>query len=1016
MVFVFDDFELDPELLELRRAGRLLDADRLVLRLLVALVRNAGRLVPKEELVEEVWQGRVVADNVITVCMARLRRTLEDRRGEKEIVATVYGRGYRFARPVVERGTSGSSQRAASDLNDKCSPFVGRQRVLARLRSAFVEARGGRGSLCVLMGEPGIGKTHAVEAFVRELPKEARVTWGFCRETGDTPPLWPWLRMLEEVLAAPGNEALREEAQMLALPALRAGSSDADPTAMTGEERWQQGQERHRTFDAIARLLARAAQSAPWLFIIEDLHRADAATLELLLYLLGDIAHQHIVVVATVRATASSSAGAERARLAQALGDSNCERIGLERLSEEEVCTYVASLLDDPERTVGRTVFRRSEGNPFFMAELCRQLRVSDVHERNALILPQAALEIVREHVARLDGDARGVLSAAAVIGRTFELSLLQATTEREMGSLMASLDSAIAAEVVIAAPDSATGFAFGHELLRSVLYDALAPGERRRWHGRIASVLEQRALAGESVPPSELAYHFHAALPECDRRSAVHYCRLAARAAAGSFANADVLRYVRHALEALELMEQPSMRMRMHLTYVTAMYARGEAALEYERATHELARLARKSSDGPMLVRAALMFNLHPGFRQLSGAADHLERALELLPQDDVALRSVAIAALAVAAPTCFSANVSAPLLSQGLALARSSGSRAALYAALVCRLYSRGGPDHEEEAASTLEELGRLAQRNPTRTPVLPVDLALYRAIRALQRGELEAAASAAETAVARCRQLHHGEFLWHAQRMRALVELNAGNPSRALSELRRLHQVGEQQRVFGVAPFRAYDKALLLAEFGDPRELTEEERDALAYALHDPPALWSLKLRALVAAGLKDAARATLYAVAPSALADLPCDRDLLGTLGHVAYSAALLGAHEHAEAAANRLRRYRDHYAAHVGFVCDGAVPQILGAVALATGNVDAAVRELESGLKLADRAGLKLCAAYGRLSLGRALTCQGHAREGARARSLISDARAAGERLGMQRLTQAAATALRELPL
>src|SRR5579863_4992 len=76
MIFRFDEFELDPDRLELRRAGYPIKADPLVLRLLGSLVRQAGMLVTKQELIERVWDGRTVSDNVVTVTMTRLRKTL----------------------------------------------------------------------------------------------------------------------------------------------------------------------------------------------------------------------------------------------------------------------------------------------------------------------------------------------------------------------------------------------------------------------------------------------------------------------------------------------------------------------------------------------------------------------------------------------------------------------------------------------------------------------------------------------------------------------------------------------------------------------------------------------------------------------------------------------------------------------------------------------------------------------------------------------------------------------------
>ncbi|HEX6240897.1 MAG TPA: winged helix-turn-helix domain-containing protein, partial [Polyangiales bacterium] len=191
MIFAFDTFELDSERQELWRDRKLVKIEAVVIRLLIALVRNAGKLVTKDELVDEVWEGRAVADNVITVSMARLRKTLEDKRGEREFVATVYGRGYRFVRPVhVRDAPSVEPVRENSVSGRDAPPFLGRERVLYRLREALSSARSGHGGICVLMGEAGIGKTRLVEVLEGELSgTNVQIAWGYCREAGDTPPL-----------------------------------------------------------------------------------------------------------------------------------------------------------------------------------------------------------------------------------------------------------------------------------------------------------------------------------------------------------------------------------------------------------------------------------------------------------------------------------------------------------------------------------------------------------------------------------------------------------------------------------------------------------------------------------------------------------------------------------------------------------------------------------------------------------------------------------------------------------
>jgi DNA-binding winged helix-turn-helix (wHTH) protein len=1010
VIYAFDAFELDGERVELRRSGDLVSGYSIAVRVLLALVQNAGEIVTKDELADRVWDGRPVADNVITVSMARLRQMLGQSRGQNEPVVTVYGRGYRFAGAVTTRtGAFELGSAVPASGIEAPPPFVGRDRALARLQQALAAASTRRGRLCALIGEPGIGKTRAVEALERAVAgTRVRFAWGYCHQAGDTPPLWPWLRLVREILnsdVAPDLERglgpLASELQAL----LR------EPGALGGpQSRGVAGDEvvpRRRAFEALLRVLSLASERAPWVLVLDDLHRADAASIELLGLLLDELAQRPLLVLATLRAPGGRAPRPET-QLPRVLGHRNCEVIALDRLGAEDVASYVGALVKDERGALGRAVYAKCEGNPFFMVELARQLRNAEQPDEETLAVSKTALELLAQRIAALAPETREVLAAAAAIGRSFELPLLAAVLGRPPSELIGCLDEALAADVVVAARDSGTAFEFGHELLRKVLYDALSLREQRQLHLRIGPALEQRAAAGEDVPAAELAYHFHAALPEGDLRRTVDHCRRAARAAGAVHANPDVVRYARRALEALDLMPQPSARLRGRLLYTCALYARGDGA-EFPRAIAKVMRIAREHRDGPLLLSAAGMLNPHPGFTGLPGATAALEEALALLPATEAGGRGVALAVLSYSPPQCFEAERCELLLQEALASARASGFATPLRVALEAELYLHGGPAHEKAARATAAEIARLASEHRAQMPVAPVGLALHAAFTGLQRGEPLLAHPAIEEAITRAREVRHGELLWHSERFRVLSRLQTQPTPEDAEELAALHRRAEQRPILGTEAFCAFDRTVVLPQYAaEPQPIDEIARGALELDGSEPPSIWALKLHALSAAGQVGDARAALGVVAASRLARLPCDAGYLGTLGHLARAALLLPAPEYAAAVYTLLAPYAERFAGHVAFHCEGSVPQLRGMLACALGDHAAARALLEAGIAMDERAGLGPRAEEARLSLARCLLEHGSRRDRPRALSLAAQARAASEQLGLPGLARGAA--------
>ncbi len=1012
VMYRFDEFELSVDRSELRRGGVLLRADALVLKLLASLARNAGRVITKDELAEEVWEGRAIADNAITVAMARLRKAVGETRDRRELIETVYGRGYRLKCKVTAHDVHEEAAPLLRRISDEAPPFVGRERVVTRLLHALALTRRGQGRTCVLIGEPGIGKTCTAETLSRETAVSGvHMAWGYCREAGDTPPLSPWLRVLREMVARVPesrlDEALGARASLLRTLLSSDNAIPAYETTMVHAPMFN-GPSRHRTFETLVRAFQVATDDAPWLVFIEDIHRADAASLEFFAYLLDEIARSRIMIVATTRAAPSRRNDTPTSLFTHVLGHRNCERIALERLELEDVKAYVRAVIDDADDRLSRAVFDRSEGNPFFMVELARRLRASEAPNADTLKIPDAALDLIWQRIGQFDERSRVLLSAAAVLGRSFELARLQAVTGCDPEELMRCLDEALATEMLIAAPDSTTAFAFGHELLRSALYESLPASARRAWHLRAVNVLELRAESGESVPASELAYHAHSALPQGSPRKTVDLCRAAAAAAAVKHGGFEVIRYLRYALEALDLIDGASARLRMNLLFTSSLYARSCDPGLFVRQLSEVLRLARDLGDGSMLVRAACMTNVHPGYQPLMAATGPLNDALAALTPAQDGMRSAALAALACAAPQCYSKEQVDALFVEAVPLARASHNPISLYATLNYKMWATGGASEPSDIPQIQAELEDLARRHKRQMPVLPIDLAMFRAFKAMHRGDQPGVSAALEQASTHCRLVGESEWMWHIERAFVLAKINRGEVAGTMSALHKLHRTAEAKSIAGSAPFIAFDDTVVARELTGLATVDEKMRAALVFDDNDPPSVWSMKVRSLAAAGLSHEARTTLNAVAAARLTELPHDAHYLGTLAHLARAAIPLGERDYMQVLYQLLTPHREAFAAHISFLCEGSVAQLLGALAHVLGMPETAIAHLENGVRLVDQAGFALCAADARVELARCLMAERGGCANRHAKELAREAHATTLRLGAHRITQEAA--------
>jgi tetratricopeptide (TPR) repeat protein/predicted Ser/Thr protein kinase len=449
--------------------------------------------------------------------------------------------------------------------------LVGRDAELGAMRASWERACAGRRQLVLVGGEPGIGKTRIVGEFARSIATSGITLLGRSDQEALVPyqpfvEALEWyarecpLGLLEAQLA--DVDGVRELAHLV--PALRRR------TALPAEqiESNPEGQ-RYRLFEAAAALLSNIAHSRPLLIVLEDLHWADRPTLLMLRHLVRSSHEAPLCLVATYRETELGRTHPLAEILADLRRDEGVARIGLRGLSEGHVEELITHWIGrDSPAALTRAVAENTEGNPFFIGEVLRHLGETGALTRfggrqapiggKELGVPEGVREVIGRRLARLSEPCNRVLGLAAVVGREFNLPVLQALAELPEDRLLDVLDEAVGAKLVQEAPGVPGRYAFTHALVRETLYGELTTARRARLHRQVAGTIERLAAPGEE-PLADLAYHYSQAASAADAERAIGYAMRAAERAAAAFALEEAARFYNLALQALDLLPADS-------------------------------------------------------------------------------------------------------------------------------------------------------------------------------------------------------------------------------------------------------------------------------------------------------------------------------------------------------------------------------------------------------------------------------------------------------------------------
>ncbi|MFN2231988.1 MAG: ABC transporter substrate-binding protein [Anaerolineae bacterium] len=450
-------------------------------------------------------------------------------------------------------------------------PLVGRGEELAFLRSCYAETQAGHGILVLVRGEAGTGKTRLAEEFANGLRWQgARVLWGRCYEFERILPYQPLGEALRTVLSSvvPGDLGNVPPWVLGELARLVPGLPERLPGVVRSVVVPVDQEEAH-LYEAVARFLAELSTGSGLLLVLDDLHWATESTLQMVHYLVRHLSEQQVLIVGTLRPEALGPGHALDAFQRELAREGLTRSLDLAGLPSQAVQALVVQMSGRSSTTMtslARRLYRETEGNAFFLTETivalfeAGLLRMEDgawrgnyaAIARSALPLPAGVSEAVQARVSRLDEDVRGALRVAAVLGREFDLNLLDAVWSCGKEAALEALDVLLRRRLI----DEGSGalgrdYAFHHHKIQEVVYAGIPLRRRQHLHARAARAMEVLYAPHTEGLAGELAHHFREGryADGALAARAVHYLLLAGDQARLAYAHGEAIGYYRRAL-----------------------------------------------------------------------------------------------------------------------------------------------------------------------------------------------------------------------------------------------------------------------------------------------------------------------------------------------------------------------------------------------------------------------------------------------------------------------------------
>lgn len=683
---IFPPFRLDPVNEQLWSGSQLVPLRPKAFAVLRFLVEHAGRLLTKEELLKGVWPDTHVSEGILKGYIRDLRDILGDDAQHPHFIETVPRRGHRFiaavstTRPTEQSATVQVTNFPPSSVSGEESKgrfsrqprtwnlkpetlLVGRETELAQLDRLFAKALHGERQIVFVTGEAGIGKTTLVDTFLQHLASErsrnlvaepasslqspVSSLWlgrGQCVEQyGAGEAYLPILEALGRIGRAPGGDQLvtilRQNAPtwLVQMPALLTAEE------LEAVQRRVIGATRERMLREMVEAIEALAEQHPLVLWLEDLHWADASTVEWLASVAQRGTPARLLVIGTYRPSDLSLLGHPLKAVKQEfVAKGQCEELWLPFLTADDVTQYLTKRYAQTRfpTGLGTAIHQRTDGNPLFVVNMveylvaqrviaevdgCWQLQtaVSEVGRG----VPESLRQLIDKHLERLSEEHQRLLEVASVVGVTFSAAVVAAGAEISVAQVEELCEGLVRRGQFLQAqepqflPDGTLcgSYGFQHALQHAVVYERMPNLRRMRLHRRVADGEEQIYGARAHEIAAELAVHFERG-GELNR--AVQYRQQAGQNALRQHGYQEAIAHFRRGVDLLLTLPDTPERRQQELAFQVALgsplqalegYGAPEVETVYTRA-RELSQQIGETAQMFPVLRGLYVFYLLRG------------------------------------------------------------------------------------------------------------------------------------------------------------------------------------------------------------------------------------------------------------------------------------------------------------------------------------------------------------------------------------------------------------------